>query len=172
MKVVVDELESRWRGVRPIQTHSVVLMVAGLVYVAIGFTYLTANPTPSRIQSLKYALNWLSYNDWGFVFILVGALSILSSRWPPVSETWGYFVLTGQSSAWALFYAAGVIFGNAPSSNLAAVLSWGLIGFMWWAISRLANPEIVKKLLGRILELQHENLALHDEIHRIRENRE
>lgn len=172
MKVDLKEAGPKWFGVRRVQTHSVVLMVAGLVYVAIGFTYLTADPTPSRVQSLKYALNWLSYNDWGYVFIIVGCLSILSSRWPPISETWGYFVLTGQSSAWALFYGAGVVFGNTPTSNLAGVLSWGLIGFMWWAISRLANPEVVKKLLARIVELQHENLALHDELHRIRENRE
>jgi len=157
---------------RPIRTHSVVLVVAGLVYIAIGITYLTAEPTTDRLLALKYALNWLDYNDWGWVWILVGALSIVSSRWPPVSETWGYTVLTGQSAAWSLFYVTGVLFGNAPVSGVSGVLAWGLIGFMWWSISRLVNPEVLAILLERVRALQTENLALHDEVHRLRENRE
>lgn len=91
-------------------------------------------------QALRFALNWIEYNHWGYVWILVGLLSIVSSRWPPISETWGYTVLTGQSAAWALFYAAGIVFNDAPMSTLSGVLSWGLIGFMWWAISGLVNP--------------------------------
>ncbi len=157
---------------RPIRTHGLVLMVAGFVYIAIGFTYLTAEPTPARVEALKYALNWVDFNTWGYVWILVGLLSIISSRWPPVSETWGYTVLTGQAAAWGLFYGAGVIFADTPVSNLSGVLSWGLIGFMWWAISRLVNPEVLEHLMQRIYDLQTENLALHDEIHRLRENRE
>lgn len=156
---------------RPIRTHSVVLMVAGFAYIAIGLTYLTADPTYAKLEALKFAINWLSYNDWGYVWILVGLLSIVSSRWPPVSETWGYTVLTGQAAAWALFYAAGVAFADAPVANFSAVLSWGLIGFMWWAISRLVNPEVLTHVMQRIIELQTENLALHDEVRRTRETR-
>lgn len=158
----------KWRGARPFRRHSLVLIVAGLVYVAIGFAYIRADPTPAREQSLKYALNFLSYNNWGYVFCLVGVLAIISSRWPPVSETWGYMVLTGQSSAWALFYGAGILFGDSPMGNVTGVLSWGLIGFMWWAISDLLNPEVIGAMWERIFELQDENLALHDEVNRLR----
>lgn len=162
----------RWRGVRPFERHSLVLIVAGLVYIAIGITYLTAEPTPTRVNALQYALNWISYNHWGIVFMVVGASAIVSSRWPPISETWGYTLLTGQSAAWALFYLAGVIFGDAANSGVTAVMSWGLIGFMWWAISGLVNPETVKKLWARITELQEENLILHEEIARLRAKKE
>lgn len=161
----------RWKGIRPVQTHSVVLMVAGLVYLFIGYTYLTSEPTPIRVEALKYALNWLDYNHWGYVWMLVGVMSIISSRWPPFSETWGYTVLTGQAAAWALFYLFGVMVGGTPTTNLSAVASWGLIAFMWWAIGRLVNPEVRAMMLHRIAELQSENLALHDEIRRMRENR-
>lgn len=171
MKLIIEESGKKWMALRPVRVHSTVLVVAGLVYIAIGLTYLNAEATPARVQALQYALNWLSFNNWGYVWIFVGVLSIISSRWPPISETWGYMLLTGQSAAWSLFFAAGIVFGGAPTSNFAGVLSWGLIGFMWLAISRLVNPEVLKILLERIRVLQSENLALHDELRRLRENR-
>lgn len=168
----LEPMGPRWTAVRPFRTHSAVLIVAGIVYISIGITYASADPDPARVHALRYVLYWLDYNAWGYVFMGVGALAIISSRWPPISETWGYMVLTGQSSAWGLAYGAGVLFGDTASTNLTGFLLWSLIGFMWWAISRLANPEVIKKLLGRIYQLQEENLALHDELRRYRAGRE
>lgn len=167
-KLVLGEpLDHNWMGVRPLRTHSMVLIVAGLVYIAIGVSYATATPSPDRLLGLQYALLWLDYNHWGYVWMLVGLLSIISSRWPPVSETWGYTALTGQSAAWALFYGSGVLFGGASNSNISGVLSWGLIAFMWWAISRLVNPEVLGKLLVQVRALQAENLVLQDQVRRL-----
>jgi hypothetical protein len=115
-------------------------MVAGLVYVLIGLSFVLTSPTPARTQALKYAFMWLSPEGWGLIFIAAGLLSIVSARWPPVSETWGYTVLTGLSSAWAGFYLMGIVLGHQPLANFSGVLSWGLIAFMWWAISGLLNP--------------------------------
>ena len=139
-----------------------------MVYIAIGISYLVSDPTESRVQALYYATKVMPYNNWGWVFVAAGLLSIISSRWPPVSETWGYFVLTGQGAAWTSFYLAGVVFHGTPYSNLSAALSWGLIAFLWWAISGLINPNALTKLLNQILALQAENLALHREIERLR----
>lgn len=167
-KLVLGEpLEHNWLGVRPTRTHSMVLIVAGLVYFAIGVSYLSAEPTPDRLIALKYALIWLDYNNWGYVWIAVGILSIISSKWPPISETWGYTVLTGQAAAWALFYASGIVFGSAPNSVVSGVLSWGLIAFMWWSISRLVNPEVLALLLKQLRGLQAENLVLQDQVRRL-----
>lgn len=130
-----------WKGVRPFKRHSLVLLVAGFVFVAIGGSYLFAEPTESRLIALSVAISWMSLEKWGVVFVLCGALSIVSSRWPPISETWGYAVLTGLSAGWAAFYAMGVIFDESPAANLNGTLSWGLIAFMWWAISGLDNPD-------------------------------
>lgn len=160
-----------WMGVRPFLRHSLVLAVAGGVYIAIGITYLRSEPTAARTEALYYAVKVMEYNQWGWIFILAGLLSVVSSRWPPVSETWGYFVLTGQGAAWSGFYLVGVLFHNTPNSNLSATLSWGLIAFMWWAISGLVNPNALTKLLNQILALQAENLALHREIERLRGDR-
>lgn len=129
-----------WRGIRDFQRHSLVLVVAGFVFLAIGVSFIISDPTPSRIVALHYALQWWSFETWGSIFVLAGALAIVSARWPPVSETWGYTVLTGLSAGWAAFYLAGVLFYHAPLQNLSGFMSWGLIAFMWWAISGLINP--------------------------------
>lgn len=129
-----------FRGVRPHQRHSLVLIVAGLFYIALGWVYISEPSTPARRVALQIALDWMSFDGWGAVFIFAGILSIISSRWPPISETWGYTVLTGLSAGWAAFYFAGVIFGNAPDSNVSGGLIWALVAFLWWAISGLRNP--------------------------------
>lgn len=130
-----------WRGIRPWKRHSLVLMVAGLVYIAIGYSLFVTEPTETRVQALHFALLWWDFQVWGIVFAVCGGLAILSSRWPPVSETWGYTALTGLSAGWAGFYLMGILLYTSPWQNISGVLSWGLVAFMWWAISGLVNPD-------------------------------
>lgn len=164
-----------WRAVRPWERHSLVLLVAGLVYIAIGQSLITTDLQPARAVALKFAFNWfgldLAPEFWGWVFIVHGAAAIISARWPPISETWGYFLLTGLSAAWALFYLMGVLFGHSPPANISGTLSWGLIAFMWWAISGLLNPSHVgftlaelPRLRTEVQRLKAENLALRNRV--------
>lgn len=128
-------------GVRPWKRHGLVLLVAGLVYVATGLSYILAEATPSRQVALGVALAWAPIAFWGAVFMAAGLLSIISSRWPTFAETWGYMVLTGLSAGWSATYAAGVIFFDSPAANLSGAFLWGLLSFLWWAISGLLNPD-------------------------------
>lgn len=138
---------SRWHSLRPWSRHSLVLLVSGLAYVATGISYILAAPTPARLDALQIALLWTDpfnawfepFAIWGCIFILTGLAAVLSSRWPPASETWGYTMMTGLSSAWGLFYLVGVFFGSSPS-NLSGFVAWCLLGFVWWAVSGLRNP--------------------------------
>lgn len=127
-------------GLRPWRRHSLVLLVAGLVYIGVGFSYISAEPTQGRLVALQVAFSWWGVNGWGAVFMTAGLLSILSSRWPPISKTWGYMVLAGLSAGWATFYLVAIIFKGAPVQNISSTLSWGLMAFLWWAISGLRNP--------------------------------
>lgn len=155
-----------WKGIRPWKRHSLVLAVAGLVYILIGISYIIADLPESRAVALQIAIHWWSIPRWGIVFAMAGVLSILSSRWPPVSETWGYFVLTGLSAGWSAFYLTAVIFKDSPAANLSGTLSWGLIGFLWWAISGLVNPDVVIELKEENAVLRARNEALERELER------
>lgn len=111
--------------------------------MALGIAYYGSEITPERAKALEVALQWLSIKSWGAIFIVAGASAAISARYPPVAERWGYMVLTGLSSGWAAVYALGILVGDAPSSNATIVLLWGLVAFLWWAISGLLNPPVV-----------------------------
>lgn len=131
----------QWWGLRPWKRHSLILTVGGFLYVLIGFLYVNSPPNANRETSLKVILQIAPIQVWGAIFTISGILSMISSRWPPFSETWGYMVLTGMSSGWATTYLMGVLFFHSPSTNLSQVLVWGILAFMWWGISGLANPD-------------------------------
>lgn len=127
-------------GLRPWRRHSTILVVAGILYALIGFNYITVGTNRGREIALSVILHVAPLHVWGYVFILAGILSSISSRWPPFAETWGYMVLTGLSAAWSGTYLLGILFFGSPSTNASQVLLWGLLSFMWWAISGLVNP--------------------------------
>lgn len=132
--------DHRWLELRPWRRHSLVLTLGGLIYAGIGWVYVITGTNPARIESLELALNLMPMPGWGLCFITAGTLGILSSRWPPASEKWGYTAMSALASLWGSFYVLGPLFFDGPASGLAGGLVWHLIAFMWWAISGLDNP--------------------------------
>lgn len=131
-----------WR-LRTWKRHDLILSVAGCMYVMIGVAFVLAEPSHTRDVALAIILRIAPFPFWGWVFIGVGAVSIISSKWPPSAETWGYVVLTGFSTGWGSAYLMGILFAGAPWVNINGFLIWGMLGFLWWAISGLVNPDTV-----------------------------
>ena len=139
----------RYVGIRPWTRHSLVLLVAGLVYVSVGIVYVRIPEGGPTWEALSTARTWFSLDQWAFLWIVVGVLSMGSSRWPPVAEKWGYMALTSLAGGWGAFYILGVIFGDNTLGSLAVGLVWCLVGFLWWAISGLISPETIGETNGR-----------------------
>jgi hypothetical protein len=129
-----------WFGLRPWTRHSLVLLVAGLCYFGVGFSYMFAEPGGGSYKNLAVARMWMPLHHWGLVFMFVAVLTMISSRWPPTADKWGYMVMTGLSAGWGAFYVMGVIFANVPTAAVSGAFVWWLLAFMWWAISGLVNP--------------------------------
>ena len=125
----------QWLELRPFQRHSLVLAVAGGVYVIYGIVLANTEPTADRVASLKLALTVAPLDIWGGTWALVGILALISARWPPASKTWGYSAMTAMATCWGAFFG---IAGNYPG-----LLVWWLVAFMWWAIAGLVNPDDV-----------------------------
>lgn len=134
-------LKSFW-GLRRWTRHSLLLCVAGIIYILLGAFYMKGPRMPNREVALQALLRIAPMSFWGSVFIFAGILSIISSRWPRFAETWGYMVLTGLSLAWGTAYLTGIVFTNAPLSNLSGFLLFDLLGFVWLIVSGLRNPEL------------------------------
>lgn len=149
---------TRWYGIRPWSTHSLVLALSGLAYICIGIATHFIVPYGPRWEALVVARHWMPLDFWAGLFVLVGAATILSARWPPTADKWGYMVLSGFSAGWGAFYAMGVIFENTPVSNLSGTALYWLIAFMWWAISRLLDPETVSRVVDRVLKEVREDV--------------
>lgn len=131
-----------WLALRPWQRHSLVLAVAGAAYIGIGASYALAAPRPARASSLELALNIMPLDGWGVVWVMVGLLGVLSSRWPPASETWGYSAMSCLAALWGGFYLGAIVVGATAQAFTGAVV-WFLVAFLWWAISGLSNPDQV-----------------------------
>lgn len=132
----------RWLALRPWRRHSLVLLVAGIVYILIGVGYAFTPSNPQRASALRVPLALAPLPYWAVLFIVVGMLAILSARWPPASESWGYTTLSGLSTLWAMFYIWGMlpVFGGSATNVTGAGL-FALLAFMWWAVSGLRNPD-------------------------------
>lgn len=135
-----------WLSLRPWQRHSLVLTMGGLIYIGIGFSFFNIDSlTYEQSRSIAIALRMWSLNVWGFYFVMAGITAIVSSRWPQFSETWGYISLTGLSAAWSSIYILGYFLADGPNSNISAGLIWGMMAFMWWAVSGLQNPPHIRR---------------------------
>lgn len=142
---------ARWFALRPWRRHSLVLLVAGITYglVGVAYAFTPSNPTRETALTLPLSLTGGSLVPWGLLFAAVGALAILSARWPPASETWGYTALTGLSALWACSYIAGMAINyfvedvalSKVLNSSTGFLLWAVLGFLWWAISGLRNPD-------------------------------
>lgn len=134
-------VKRKYFKLRPFKRHSLVLLMAGTVYMLIGASYMINSLGQLQAESLVIALIWAPIKFWGGVWFGVGLLAVISSRWPPVFESWGYMVLTALSAGWSATYLMGMIVEHTPTTNLRSVAAWGLIAFLWWAVSGLLNPD-------------------------------
>lgn len=128
-------------GFRPWKRHSTILAVVGFLFVLVGVQYMLTGSTPGRDRALAPLLQVAPIQVWASLFILAGLLAMLSAKWPPLVETWGYMVLTGLSAGWSATYLLGVLFFHAPITGIGQTIIWASLAFMWWAVSGLPNPE-------------------------------
>jgi hypothetical protein len=117
-------------------------MVVGFLFVLVGINYVFGERSQQRGVALAVILQIAPIQVWGWLFVAVGILAMISAKWPRLTEIWGYMVLTGLSSGWAATYLTGIIFFRAPwGPSITQVILWGCLAFVWWAISGLPNPE-------------------------------
>lgn len=133
-----------WLTFRPWQRHSLVLMVGGNLYLIFGIALIVMSEELTIRQELHLisVIEVFTITIWGIIFIMAGLLASLSAKWPKFSDSWGYALLTGISSAWSAIYFLGWFFEDVPSRlSLLLGFAWGMIAFLWWAISGLTNPD-------------------------------
>lgn len=137
-------------ALRPWRRHSLVVGTVGLGVAVLGALWAYVVPvTPDRRQGLIAAfevervLGLAPMHLWGPVWIGVGLLAFVSTRWPPANEVWGYIAVAFLLASWGGWYLVGMVFWEAPRSGLPAMVVWWIFAFMVWGISGLRNPDDV-----------------------------
>lgn len=127
---------------RPWQQHSQVLAVAGFVYLVYGVIGVGPSWDSPRDRTLTLA-TYIPAWIWMLVWVVVGLLALVSTRWPPSSKTWGYTALAGLAACWSVIYATSTLLGADLARNFGGMLVWALVSYLWYAISGLVNPDDV-----------------------------
>lgn len=140
----MDRTKRPFRSLKPWTRHSAILIVAGFVYISIGFVQIYTVPTPQQKVALYYAEQLFSLDVWGMWFIFVGSIAILSSRWPNWPRAWGFAILTGFSAAWSSFYFAGATLTDARVVYFGTGATWALVAYLWWALSGMVEVREVE----------------------------
>lgn len=139
----------KWHFVKPWDRHGLILVTAGVSYILVGIAFLLSEETETRRKNLQYAIDIMPYKCWCMVFIVVGVIAIISSRWPSTPRTLGYSILTGWTAAQAAVYILGGLSDPLNLSYVATGFVWCLVGFLWWAIGGLICPPTERGSRGR-----------------------
>lgn len=122
--------------------HSLILVAAGITFIAQGFSVREYVINGPRWESLMLARDVMALDKWGIAWIMIGTLVFLFAHWPNMARTWGYTLLTGWCIGWGLFYIMGSPFVDRPlAAGMAHGIFWLAQGFIWWAVSGL--PDVV-----------------------------
>lgn len=124
---------------RPWQRHSQVLAVAGAVYITYGFVALLVSPGPNSTNASRGLADYFPEPFWGVVWVGVGLLALVSTRWPASSKTWGYAALAALAGWWSMCYLTAPLVGGDLVPG--GVVVWALVAYLWWAVSGLVNPD-------------------------------
>ena len=143
----VSEEKGSWRDLKPWDRHALTLIVAGVTYIFIGITMVVRPWSGIREETLELALSVMPHSGWGVWFIVIGAFTVMSSRWPSIPKSLGYSVLTGWSVLWAGFNIIGGA-SNGTAAYLATGIMWVMVSFLWWVVSGFVSPPRVRKSIG------------------------
>lgn len=119
--------------------HRLNLMVAGVLYSAIGVILMVTPLTTEKTLALHFALMLAPADFWASVFVMVGSLTFFSSVVGVQNKKLIYSILSMISIAWGLFYICGVTITRSPATNLTYGIVWILIGFLWWSTSSMTH---------------------------------
>lgn len=119
--------------------HRLNLMVAGVLYSAIGVILMVTPLTAEKTLALHFALMLAPADFWASVFVMVGSLTFFSSVVGVQNKKLIYSILSTTAIAWGLFYICGVTIIRSPATNLTYGIGWILIGFLWWSTSSMTH---------------------------------
>lgn len=103
-----------------------VLVLHGLIFFLIGWSYLTAPDIVARTRTFGFIPEWIDPPLLGIPWIASGVVSIFFAiDWSWTSDRWGFMAATMMPLFWSLLFLTGWINGYNPLAWISAVLYLG-----------------------------------------------
>lgn len=118
------------------------LIAFGVAFAAIGFSYMTAEPTAPVRVALRW-IDWLPFWVLGSIWVACGAVAIVSSFLPTTRDKPGFLCLSIPPTLWAGAYlvAAGLDqwAGYGAPRAWVSVIVFGVIAFAVDVVSGMVD---------------------------------
>lgn len=129
---------------KPFGVRGLVLSTLGVLWVLIGVSGLTVGLSPLSVLTIDYMLDELFFLNTVTVsaaWIATGIMGIITSRWPPYQDSWGFFFLAPMPMFWALLHLVGAIF-HGPILGVLVTVVYAVMCVLLWGISKLEDPSM------------------------------
>lgn len=123
------------------------LILFGVVYLLLGFSYATTPVTPVMRTTLKLALNVAPLWVYGLMWLAAGTVAVISGAFlSPVRDAAGFVCAVIAPTLWAAVYLAAWVDHDAPRMWVAAALYAAVAGAVS-VVSGMANPAVLDKVV-------------------------
>lgn len=111
----------------PLTRRSAFLVLFGIAFSVIGYSYIRGPAAPNLQEQLHLALAVVPLWFFGAVWLVCGLVAIATgiTRW---QKPLGFAALTFIATMWGGCYFAGWLAGDAPVGYRTAVVFWVIAG--------------------------------------------
>lgn len=107
---------------RRVGRRGVFLILFGVVYLLLGYSYLGVTVTPVVRQALRLALNVAPLQVYAWAWVTAGAICVVSGLVSPARKPIGFTTAVLMPTLWAVVYMAAWVDGDIPRGWVTAVL--------------------------------------------------
>lgn len=122
------------------------LILFGVLYALIGYSYLTLSPVSEVAvrHALRLALNVAPLTAWGWAWIAAGATAVACGTFCPGRKTVGFTAAVVLPALWSVVYVAAWLLGDIPRGWVSAAIYAALAA----AVAVIAGMPEPRDLIG------------------------
>lgn len=126
------------------------LILFGVIYLLLGFSYVATPETPAVRVALKLALRVAPLWAYGLMWLVAGAVAVISGVFlSPARDATGFMCAVIAPTLWAFVYLAAWVDHDTSRAWVSAAV-FAAIGGAVSVVSGMANPVVVDTMVASV----------------------
>lgn len=117
----------------------------GIIYLAIGLTYVFVEPGPVLRHSMAWMPEWSSLQVCGIAWAAAGLVAMVFAFTPIPVDRFGFMALSAWSAAWSIAWALSWVLGYNPR-GFVSVLIFAVLTRAVMIVAGMRNPVARREL--------------------------